>query len=86
MSSDTGQTSSNLDTHSEEFQLLVPTQQNKRLIHKILPFKITQFQKQDELNLMLDTAKQLKNHYFAVELQVVLSLPDKAFRSLLTMY
>ena len=87
MSSDTGQTSSNLDTHSdEEFQLLVLTQQNKRLIHKIQTFKITHFKYQDELNLMLNTAKQLKNHYFAVELQVVLSLPDKAFRSLLTMY
>ena len=46
-------------------------------MHKILPFKIAQYHHQDELNLLLNTAKQLIYHYFAVEQQLLLSLPDK---------
>ena len=74
----TGQTSSKSDTHSEELHLALLTQQNKRPMSQILPFKITQHQHQDEINLLLNAAKQLKYHYFAVEQQPLLSLPDKA--------
>ena len=41
MSRHTEQTSKKLDTYSEELQLAVLTQQNKRRIQEILPFKIT---------------------------------------------
>ena len=78
MSRHTGQTSSETDTHSEEFELAVLTQKNKRLMHENLPFKIAQNQQQDELNLLLNTANQLIYHYFAVEQQSLLSLPDRA--------
>ena len=57
MSRHSGQRSSKTDTHSEELQLDVLTQQNKRLMHEILPFKIAQYQHQDDLNLLLNTAK-----------------------------
>ena len=50
MSHQTGQTASKLDTHSDELHLVVLTQQNKRLLHEKLPFKIAQYQHQDELN------------------------------------
>ena len=33
---------------------------------------------QADLNILLNTAKQLKYHYFAVEKQPLLSLPEKA--------
>ena len=68
MSRHTGQKSSKSDTYSKDLQLAVPTQQ-KRPIHEILPFQIAQYQHQDELNLLLNTAKQLKYPYFAVEQQ-----------------
>ena len=61
-----GQTSSKTDTHSDELQLVVLTQQNKRLLRDILPFGVKHYRHQDELNLLLNTAKQLKYHYFAV--------------------
>ena len=58
----TGQTSSNTDTHSDEIQIAVLTQQNKRLQRDILPFEFRQYQHQHELNLFLNVAKQLKYH------------------------
>ena len=71
------QTSSNTNTHSDELQLGVLTQQNKRLQRDILPFEASHYQHQDELNLLLNVANQLKYHYFAVERQPLLFLPDK---------
>ena len=73
-----GQTSSNTDTHSDELQLVVLTQQNKRHLRDIFPFGVKLYRHQDELNLLLNTAKQLKYHYFAIEQQLLLSLPEKA--------
>ena len=69
---------SNVPTHSDELQLAFLTQQNKRLICDILPFEVKHYQHQDELNILLNIAKQLKYHYFAVEEQPLLSLPEKA--------
>ena len=74
----TGQAFTNTDTHSEELQLAVLTQQNKRLQHDILPFEAKHYQHQDELNLLLNVTKQLKYHYFAAEKQPLHSLQDKA--------
>ena len=56
------ETSFNIDTHSEALQLAVLTQQNKRLLREILPFEVKHYRQQDELNLLLNTAKQLKYH------------------------
>ena len=72
------QPSSHLPTHSDELQLVVLTQQNKRLTREILPFEVKHYQHQDELNILLNTAKQLKYNYFAREQQPHLSLPEKA--------
>ena len=72
------QSSSHVPTHSDELQLAVLTQQNKRLTREILPFKVKHYQHQEELNILLNTAKQLKSHYFAIEQQPQLSLPEKA--------
>ena len=58
MSLDTGQTSSKLDTRSEELQLAVLTQENILFMHEILPFKIAKYQHQDGLNLLPNTAKK----------------------------
>ena len=74
----TGQTSSNTETHSDELQLAVLSQQNKRLQHDILPFEAKHYQDQDELNLLLNVAKQLKYHCFAAEQRPFFSLQDKA--------
>ena len=74
----TDQSSSNLPTHSDELQLAVLKQQNTRLTQEILPFKIKHYQHQDELNVLLNTAKQHKYHYFAVEQQLHLDLAEKA--------
>ena len=52
MNHHTGQTSSNLNTHSDELQLAVLTQQNKRLTREILPFELKHYHHQDELNLL----------------------------------
>ena len=78
MSRHTGQTQSKPDTKSEQLQLAVLTQQNNQLIHEILPFRIAQYQHQDELNLILITAKQFKHHYFTIEQQPLFSLLDRA--------
>ena len=78
MNHHTDQPSSNIPTHSNELQLAVLTQQNRRLLHEILPFKVKHYQHQDELNILLNTATQLKYHYSAVEQQTHLSLPEKA--------
>ena len=78
MSRQTGQTSLTTDSHSHELQLAVSTKRSKALIHKCSPFKIAQYQHQDELNILLNTAKQLKYHYFAVKQQPFLTLPHKA--------
>ena len=42
-------------------------QQNKRLQRDISPFEAKHYQHQDEVNLVLNIAKQLKYHYFALE-------------------
>ena len=78
MSRHTGQTSSKLDTNSEDIHLAVLAQLNNCLMHEILPFKVTNYQNQDELNLLLNTAKQLIYHYFGVQQQLLLTLTDKA--------
>ena len=72
------QPSSHVQTHSDEIQLAVFTQQNKRLTRKILPFEVKHNEHQDELNVLLNTAKQLKYQCFATEQQPHLSLPEKA--------
>ena len=54
------QPSSHVPTHSDELQLAVLTQQNKRLVREILPFEVKHYQHQDELIILLKTAKQLK--------------------------
>ena len=69
MSRQTGQTSLNFDSHSDELQLVV-------LIHEILPFEVAQNQHREEFNF-LNKAKELKYHYFAVKQQPLLTLPDK---------
>ena len=78
MSPHTGQTSSNSESHSDELQSAVLAQQNKFVIREVLPFQIKHYQHQVELNLLLNTAKQLKNQFFAVEQKPLLSLPDKS--------
>ena len=72
------QPSSRLPTLSDEIQQAVLTQQNKRLTREILPFEVKHYQHQDELNIPLNTTKQLKYRYFAVEQQPHLSLREKA--------
>ena len=81
MSRHSGQTFSMSDPHFGKLQLAVLKQQNKRLIHEIVLFQITHYLHQDELNILLNVAKQLKYHYFAVVPQPLLSLPDKASQS-----
>ena len=39
-------------THSDELQLAVSTQQNKRLTHEILPFEVKYYERQNELNIL----------------------------------
>ena len=68
---------SHVPTHSDELKLAVLTQ-NNRLTHEILPFEVKHYQHQDELNILLNTAKQLKYHYFATEQQPHPSLAEKA--------
>ena len=63
------------DTHSDELQLAVLTQQNKRLLRDILPFEVKHYRHQDELILLPNTAKQFKYHFFAVEQELLLSSP-----------
>ena len=41
------QPSSNVPTHSEELQLAVFAQQNKRLLREILPYEVKHYQHQD---------------------------------------
>ena len=72
------QTSSNVPTQLLELQLAVLTQQYKRLIRDTLPFEVKHYQLQDELNILLNTAKQLKYQYFVLEKQNLLFLPEKA--------
>ena len=72
------QRSSHIPIHSDDLQLAVLTQQNKPLKSEILPFEYKHLQHQDELNILSNTAKQLKYHYCAVEQQPYLSLPEKA--------
>ena len=66
------QPSSNIQTHSDELQLAALTQQNRRLTREILPFEVKHYHHQDESNILLNTAKQLKYHYFTVEQQPLL--------------
>ena len=77
------QSSSSQSTQSDEIQLAVLTQQNKRLTHEILPFEVKHYQNQDDLNILINIAKQLKIHYFAVEQQPSLSLPENESRTAL---
>ena len=53
------QPSSHVPTHSDDLQLAVLTQQNRRLTREILSFEVKNYQHQDELNVLLNTAKQL---------------------------
>ena len=55
------QLSSNVPTHSDELQLVVLTQQNKRLTSDILTFEVKHYQDQDDLNILLNT---LQNNLF----------------------
>ena len=71
------QSSSNYQIHSEELQLAFLTQQNRRLRPEISPFEVKHYQ-HDELNILLNIAKELKTHYFALEQHPFLSLPEKA--------
>ena len=72
------QSSSNYQAHSDELQLVVLTQQNQRLMKEISPFDIEQYQNHDELNILLNIAKQIKAHYFTLDQQPFFSLPEKA--------
>ena len=72
------QSSPNYQAHSDELQLVVLTQQNRSLMSDISPFDIKEYQNQDELNILLNIAKQLKTHYFSLEQQSFLFLPEKA--------
>ena len=54
------QLSFHVPTHSDELPLAVLTQQNQRLTREILTFEVKHHQHQDELNILLNTAKQLK--------------------------
>ena len=74
------QPSSNVPTHSDELQLAVLIQQNKCLTRENLPLEVKHYQHQDELNILLNTAKQLKYHNCAAEQQPLLSTPVKASR------
>ena len=62
ISSNTGQTSSQLDAHSNELQSPVLTQQNKRFTPDIKTIGVTQFYNSVELNLLINTEQQLKHH------------------------
>ena len=86
MNQHTGQISSYLNTRTDELQLAVLTQQNKRLTRETLPLEVKHYQHQAELNLLLNIAKQLKYHYFAVEQQTLLSLTEKASQVSLTAF
>ena len=72
------QPSSNVPTHLDELQLAVLTPDNKRLTRENLPFEVKYYRHQDDLNILLNTAKQLKYHSFAIEQQPPLSLPENA--------
>ena len=52
MNSHTGQTSSQTEPLSNELQLAVHKQQNKRLIRDIKPVEATHFQNADKPNLL----------------------------------
>ena len=72
------QPSAHVPTHSDKLQLVVLIQQNRRLKLEILPFEFKHYQHQDELNKLLNTAKQLEYHYFGIEQQPHIALPEKA--------
>ena len=72
------QPTSHVPTHSDELQLAVLTQPNNCLIREILPFEVKHYQHQDGLSILLNSAKQLKYHSFAIKQQPQLSLPEKA--------
>ena len=80
------QPSSLVPTQLDELQLAVLAQQNKRLTREFLPFEVKHYQQQNELNILLNTAKQLKYHYFAIEKQPHLFLPEKASQVSLTAF
>ena len=69
MSHHNWQTSSQSDTYFAETQLSTLRQQNKRLIIDMKQFEITKVRNSDELNLLLNTALQLKNHYCSIKQQ-----------------
>ena len=50
--------SSTVPTYSDKLLLAVLTQQNKRLTRDILPCKVKHYQYQDDLNILLNTAKK----------------------------
>ena len=60
MSCYTGQSSSQLDAHSEKLKLGLLKQQNKHVLKDAEPFKIAQLQSTDDKNQLLKTALQLE--------------------------
>ena len=72
------QPSSHVPKHLDELELAVLTQQNRRLKREFLPFEVKHYQHPDQLNILLNTAKQLNYDYFAVEQPSHFSLPEKA--------
>ena len=74
----TDQSSSNLPMHLGELQLAVLKQNKTCLLKEVVPSKVKNYQHQDELNMLLNTAKQLKYHYFAAEQQPHLNLQERA--------
>ena len=84
MSHHNGQTSSIADTNSENNPLPILRQEENRLINDIKAFEKTNFQKAVELILLLNTELPLKNHYFGIEQQPVLCMPEKASEIALT--
>ena len=80
MSNHNGRTSYTSDIYSNSYQLSVHRHENNRLIEDIKQFEITKFQNADELNLLLNTAIQIKTHYFSIELQLLLHMPEKVLK------
>ena len=77
MSHHNGRISYTWDIYSNSYQLSILRHENNRLIEDIKHFEITKFQNAGELNLLLNTANQFKTHYFSIELQLLLHMPEK---------
>ena len=71
MNHHTGQTSSNLDTKSDELQLAILTKQNRRLTREISHFEVKHYQHQDELNLPSETMQYLPIKHNNIEKKII---------------